>query len=260
MRSSMTPGFNGRVRLITVAVLIGLVMAASLDNVVPAWAKGKTGASPAGTGWSPWVRVPVNGGESRSGSGDDGSGRAKGTGFTEGCIGPAPKNSANWNPECKPPDPKGPSMWELARRASNLVAVPRPLVRTAPPRGKRELVGIPTWFWLDKSQWADRRATARAGAASATVTASAYEIVIDPGDGSEPFTCSPPWTPYSAGTESSCTHIYTHSGTYTVSVTANWGADWTGSDGSGGTLPTVGRAAHFRAQIVQARSELIANP
>ncbi|HEX6445428.1 MAG TPA: hypothetical protein VF053_10095 [Streptosporangiales bacterium] len=175
-------------------------------------------------------------------------------------MGPAPKNPDNWNPECKPAKRKGPSTWALAQRASNLLTVPEPLVRTAPPRGKRELVGIPTWFWLDKSQWSDRSATARAGDVSATVTASAYEIVIDPGDGSDPFTCSAPWTPYADGARSNCTHAYAHSGRYTAAVTANWGADWTGSDGDGGTLPTVGRTVRFRVQVVQARSELIANP
>jgi hypothetical protein len=181
-------------------------------------------------------------------------------GLSEHCVGPAPKNQDNWNPKCKPSDPKRLQSWQLTQRASNLLTVPKPLVRTAPPRGRRELVGIPTWFWLDKSQWADRSATAKAGGVSATVTASAYEIVVDAGDGSKPFVCSAPWTPYVDGAESNCMHAYTHSGRYTVTVTANWGADWTGSDGDGGTLPTVGRTVRFGVQVVEVRSELIANP
>lgn len=259
MCSSMTLRPVVLVRLLAVMTLFGFVLGVSLDgHVRAAWAKGKAGAAPAGTGWSPWAHQPSEDGEGRSQ--DTGSRRARGTGFIEGCIGPAPKNPGNWNPVCKPPHRKGPSTWELAQHASKLLLVPKPLVKTAPPQGKRELVGIPTWFWLDNSQWTDRSATARAGNVSAKVTAAAYEILIDPGDGSDPFTCGAPWTPYADGGVSNCTHAYTHSGNYTVTVTANWGADWTGSDGNGGTLPTVDRSVRFGVQVVQARSQLIANP
>lgn len=259
MRASVTTQRSVGAGLMATFALAALVVGVCLMGPVDtASAKGKkTGAAPAGTGWSPWAGERKEGGRRTPGPG---SGHAKGTGFTEGCIGPAPKNPNNWTPGCKPPGPKGPSAWELAQRASNLLTVPKPLIRTAPPRGKRELVGIPTWFWLDKSQWTDRSATARAGNVSATVTASAYEILVDAGDGSEPFTCSAPWAPYVPGAKSTCAHTYRHSGSYTVTVTAYWGADWTGSDGNGGTLPTIGRTLRFGVQVVQARSELIANP
>lgn len=249
------------------AYVVPVLLTALLAQLVciavssPALAKGKTSARLKGPGY----RVGAGSGSPirRNPSGrqpNSDTGGLKGTGYTVGCIGPAPKNPNNWTPGCKPQDPKGPSAWELAQRASNLLTVPKPLIRTAPPRGKRELVGIPTWFWLDKSQWTDRSATARAGDVSATVTASAYEIVVEAGDGSDPFTCSAPWTPYVDGAKSACTHAYRHSGRYTVTVAAYWGADWTGSDGNGGTLPTVGRTVRFSVQVVQARSELVANP
>lgn len=254
MRSSLI-----LMRVVSILTLFGVV--ASLGVVGPnhsAWAHKKTRVKLEGSGWEPSVSDSDDGGH--HGSRPHGSTGVEGSGYTESCIGPAPKNPDNWNPECKPADPKGPSSWELAQRANNLLPVPKPLVRTAPPRGKRELVGIPTWFWLDKTQWAERSATAKAGGVSATVTASAYQIVVDPGDGSDPFTCGAPWIPYADGATSDCTHAYTHSGRYTVTVTADWGADWTGSDGNGGTLPTIGRTVRFGVDVVQARSELIANP
>jgi hypothetical protein len=148
----------------------------------------------------------------------------------------------------------------LAIQATNRLPIPAPVIRTAPPRGKRELVNIATWFWLDKSQWAPRSATASAGGVSSTVTATAYELTIDLGDGSEPFTCRAPWTPYRAGAHSTCTRAFTHSGRYTVTATVRWAADWHGSDGNGGTLPTMSRTVRFPVQVVQARSELIADP
>ncbi|MBO0826740.1 MAG: hypothetical protein J2P24_03075 [Streptosporangiales bacterium] len=148
----------------------------------------------------------------------------------------------------------------LAIQATNRLPIPAPAVRTAPPRSKRELVGIPTWFWLDKSQWATRSATASAGGVSSTVTASPYELVLDVGDGSDPFTCRAPWTPYRDGGHSSCTRAFMHSGRYTVTATVRWAADWHGSDGNGGTLPTMNQTVRFPVQVVQARSELVANP
>lgn len=152
------------------------------------------------------------------------------------------------------------SSYTLMFRARKTLQIPRPLVRTAPPRGKLELVGIPTWFWLDKSQWSERSATAHGGGLSATVTASVYKVLVDPGDGTESFTCGPPWIPYADGAESACIHKYAHSGRYTATVTAYWATAWTGSDGNGGTLPTIEQAVKFRVRVAQARSELIANP
>lgn len=150
---------------------------------------------------------------------------------------------------------------QLIAEAQTKLAPPKPLVQTAPPRGTRELVGIPTWFWLDKSQWRKRSSSASAGGLSVAITASAYELVIDSGDGSDAVVCKPPWTPYKGdpNVTSSCTHTYTHSGNYRITVRARWGADWSGS-GGGGTLPTISRSASFPVTVVQARSELIANP
>lgn len=152
------------------------------------------------------------------------------------------------------------STYNLMFRAKKTLQIPTPLVRTAPPRGKLELVGIPTWFWLDASQWPERSATARAEGLSSTVTASVYKIVVDPGDGSGHLTCSRPWTPYADDAESTCTHEYLHSGHYTATVTAYWATAWTGSDGNGGTLPRIDEVVEFRIHVAQARSELIANP
>lgn len=167
-------------------------------------------------------------------------------------------------PSSKPNQRKRPvvTLHQLIVEAQTKLAPPKPLVQTAPPRGKRELVGIPTWFWLDKSQWGDRTSSASAGNLSVSITASAYELVIDPGDGSDVLICKAPWTPYMGQPKatSNCTHAYTHSGSYTVTVSVKWGADWAGSGGAGGTLPTISRSATFPIRVVQARSELIANP
>ncbi|MQA02908.1 MAG: hypothetical protein GEV07_09360 [Streptosporangiales bacterium] len=146
----------------------------------------------------------------------------------------------------------------LSERAYERLPVPAPVVRTAPPKDKRMLVRMPTWFWLGEAQHGSRSATARAGDNWATVTASARTVVVDPGD--DPVTCAAPGVSYAkdADEDAACTHAYEESGTYTVRVTVRWGASWVGSDGDGGSLPAVGRSASFRVTVVESRSELVA--
>lgn len=185
----------------------------------------------------------------------DGRGWGKVTTPARGCEVPVGRN----------PNQPVVSPVVLSRQAGARLPIPKPVIVTAPPRGKTMLVRLPTWFWLDDSQADPRSATARAGGVWAKATASAYRVTVDPGDGSEPVTCDAPGVAYShdhtaAEEEQACTHAYTHSGSYTVTVTVSWGADWAGSDGNGGTLPTLNRSARFPVKVVQARSELIDDP
>ncbi|MGH3425875.1 MAG: hypothetical protein ACRDO8_14175 [Nocardioidaceae bacterium] len=148
----------------------------------------------------------------------------------------------------------------LAQRARARLPVPAPAIHTAPPRDTNALVRMPHWFWLAHTQWASRSATARLGELSATVAARATSLTINPGDGTEAFTCTPPWTPYTHGATSSCTHTFTHHGRYTATITVHWTASWTGSDGDGGTLPALSATTTFPIKVVQAHSQLIADP
>lgn len=164
-------------------------------------------------------------------------------------------------PDAKPGKAQRPRVTslQLSKRASSQLAIPNPKVETAPPRGKRMLIRMPTWFWPAESQWKPRSTTAQVDDVWAKATASPYRMVIDPGDGTDPFDCAAPWVPYDEETdvETACTHTYRHSGSYTVDVTVQWGADWAGSDGNGGTLPTLSRSTNFPTKVVESRSELI---
>lgn len=148
----------------------------------------------------------------------------------------------------------------LAQRARARLPVPAPKIQTAPPRGTNALVRMPHWFWLGRSQWGARSATARLDGLSATVTAHPTSLTIDPGDESKAFTCTAPWTPYTHGASSTCTHTFTHHGRYTATVSVHWAASWTGSDGDSGSLPALSRTTTFPIKVVQAHSQLIADP
>lgn len=150
----------------------------------------------------------------------------------------------------------------LAVSAYSELMVPKPVIVTAPPRGTRMLVRMPTWFWLAQAQRTPRSTSASAGGVSVRITASAFEMAIDPGDGSDTVDCGELGVEYASGrsAEDGCTYAYERSGVYDVTVTVSWGADWAGSDGTGGTLPTISRSTTFPAHVVEARSELIEGP
>ena len=75
-----------------------------------------------------------------------------------------------------------------ARRRLDL-PLPQPALN--PPTA--QLVGVPTWLWVD-GPWAPVSATAAVGAVTATVTATPVEVVWDTGDGTT-LTCDA-GTPY----------------------------------------------------------------
>lgn len=150
----------------------------------------------------------------------------------------------------------------LAYQARERLPIPTPLIRTAPPRGTKALVHMPHWHWLAKSQATPRSKTARARDVWATATVQAFELTIDPGDGTDPYTCAAPGTRYTktADPDHACTHTYATSGDYTVTVTASWAGDWHGSDGNAGTLPTMNVTTTFPLHVVESRSELVDDP
>src|SRR5581483_1974443 len=143
----------------------------------------------------------------------------------------------------------------LARQAYKELPLLYPDPHTAPPSDQQQLVGVRTWMWLDPAQWQPRSATAAIPGLSATVTAQPSEVRWDMGDGTI-VTCNGPGTPYDPSRadgdqHSDCTHVFEHDGTKQVRATIVWRVTWQGSDGSGGTLPTVERSTQFPLHVAQ---------
>ena len=144
-----------------------------------------------------------------------------------------------------------------ARRRLDL-PLPRPALN--PPAA--QLVGVPTWLWIEGS-WAPSSATASVAAVSATVTATPTSVVWDTGDGAT-VTCDA-GTPYDparppAEQHSSCTHTFTRSsaplpgGTYAVTATVSYEVTWTASTGGGGALGTLGRSTTMSVRVLEAQA------
>jgi hypothetical protein len=152
---------------------------------------------------------------------------------------------------------------QLAITTLRTLPIPEPDVRTAPPRGSDGLVGLPEWFWV--TNWNSHTDTAVAGSVWATVTARPTSTSISPGSGQSPVTCPGPGTAYNpnitaAAQHSTCSHQYVRSSAglpgsaYTVTVTVTWGGTWTGSGGTGGTLPPLTRSTTFARRVAEAQA------
>jgi hypothetical protein len=130
---------------------------------------------------------------------------------------------------------------------------PRP--RTAPPRTATQIVGIPTWFWVDPEDWHPLSATASVLGLSATVTAEPTKTTWKLGDGTT-VTCNGPGTPYDptiddAAQHSDCVHAYQHDGDVDAVVAITWHVTWTASNGASGDLGNLERGTGFPVTIEQ---------
>lgn len=154
---------------------------------------------------------------------------------------------------------------QLAQQAYNTLALPKPDVQTAPPRGQDGMVGLPEWVWVPQAQWKPVSVTARAGAVWATTTATPSRISIDPGSGLGPVSCAGPGTAYdpsrpAAGQQPSCSVTYQSSSAglpgsaYAVQVQIVWSITWVGSGGAGGVLPDLPTTTQFNLRIAEGQS------
>ena len=161
-----------------------------------------------------------------------------------------------------PADPLGPiaateRALDEARRRLDL-PLPQPALN--PPGA--QLVGVPTWLWVD-GPWAPASATAAVGAVNATVTATPVQVVWTTGDGAT-TTCDA-GTPYDpsrppADQHSSCTHVFTRSssalagGTYAVTATVTYDVAWSASTGAGGELGSLSRSTTVPVRVAEAQA------
>jgi len=144
-----------------------------------------------------------------------------------------------------------------ARRRLDL-PLPQPALN--PPAA--QLVGVPTWLWVE-GPWDPLSATASVGAVAATVTATPVEVVWDTGDGAT-TTCDA-GTPYDptrppAEQASGCTHTFSRSsaalpgGTYRVTATVTYDVSWAASTGAGGGLGALSRSTTVAVTVNEAQA------
>jgi hypothetical protein len=150
---------------------------------------------------------------------------------------------------------------ELAIEAARELPLPHPRPALSPAMGLNQLVGLPTWLWLEDGTWQTLSATASVPGLSATATATPTRAVWDMGDG-ETVTCEGPGTAYDMtkpdnAQSTDCKHVYQYDsadepgGAYDVTVSVDWTVTWGATNGQGGTLPGTTRGTTFPVPVTQ---------
>ncbi|WP_084682639.1 hypothetical protein [Actinomyces israelii] len=139
----------------------------------------------------------------------------------------------------------------LARAAWGAVTIPQPSVETNPRITTGDgvsgatVVGLDTWVWATGETPARVRATASAGAVTATVVASASGLRVSAPDSvPDCHGFGVPWTQGAAEGSSRCTVEFTRSsahlgGTTPLTVSVGYDVAWSATDGTSGTLDPV---------------------
>ncbi|MFC0862362.1 hypothetical protein ACFHYQ_08635 [Sphaerimonospora cavernae] len=247
-----------------------LLVAAAIVTPVTAAAPGPdngNGAVSLPTGWEIWAK----------------SGSSKPASPVRARPTVAPKATEGVDPDCAPDGSQSPDRFYcslvrpgsgkaavtpqmLAAQAVRELVLPLPQVRTAPPRGRPAMVGVPQWFWLyGDGQWKPISKRVQAGDVWAEVVASPRRLVISPGTGLPDVACQGPGSVYDPDRppkeqQSGCTYLYERSsagqpgGVHRVSATVVWGATWRGSGGTGGALAPISRTTSFSLPVAEAQA------
>lgn len=172
-----------------------------------------------------------------------------------------------WVPEGQAP--AGPAVLivtpeQLALEARNRLVLPQPTLHRSPTESNN-YEGVPftwvnlwTWFWTDVGDYSPQTQTTSVGPVSATVVARPVGLLFDPGEGSTAVRCPGPgraWTEADGNDEppSGCGFVYRSvtDGPVTSRLGILWRVTWTGSGGTGGTLPTMETITSGPVRVLQ---------
>jgi hypothetical protein len=131
-----------------------------------------------------------------------------------------------------------------------------PVLRTS-PAAEDHLVNVEAWFWVE--MWEGISESATAGSVTVNVSAEPVSLIVDPGDGTAPFTCPGPQPVYDlnlpASVQSSnCTHTYTRAGNYTATATVVYDVSFTSNVGVNGNLGTIEPSSTTALAVAEAQA------
>lgn len=159
-----------------------------------------------------------------------------GTWYWKICVGESGMSSGTtvWVPQR--PEPL--AVARKALRDLRYSSLAEPAIGMSPPAGRGSVVNVPLWLWVDAGTWAPTAATATVDGLTITTTATPDRVVwtIDNGD---EVVCEGPGTPYDPARSeeeqrSDCTYVFEQPGTFVVTATQEWHANWTAPGGTGG--------------------------
>ena len=153
---------------------------------------------------------------------------------------------------------------QLAREALDRLVLSRPTVHRSPVE-TNDYQGDPftwahisTWFWTNAGDYRPMTHTVSVGPVSATVVARPVGLLFDPGDGGDAVRCPGPgraWTEADGNDapSSGCGYRYDHvtDGAVTSRLGILWRVTWTGTGGTGGTLPAMETTTDAPLRVLQ---------
>ena len=141
--------------------------------------------------------------------------------------------------------------------AQTVTITPSAPVLLTSPAAADHLVDIEAWFWAES--WEPIRRSATAGSVTVNVSAEPATLIVDPGDGSEPFTCDGPQPAYNpnlpaSAQSSDCTHTYMRAGNYTATATLVYDVSFTSNVGVGDGLGTIEPSSATALAVAEAQA------
>jgi hypothetical protein len=145
----------------------------------------------------------------------------------------------------------------VARRVVEEVRLPRPVIHTSPDEDFAQVVGVPTWLWVDRAGWGSVTKSVELPGLRVVATARPREAVWSMGEGGS-VVCRGPGTPFSVGfrpedSSPDCGYTYRRSSAgesdraFGVSVRVVWDVEWHGG----------GRRGVVRGLVISAERRLV---
>ncbi len=144
-------------------------------------------------------------------------------------------------------------------RAAARIDPPAPSPVSSPPLGESAFVAVPTWLWLDRSEWTPIEESETQGLVTVTVRATPTEAAWEMGDGVT-VVCDGPgtvWRPGLSESGTDCSHTYATSsyaapdGEFSGSVTVTWVFEWWINGAAQGTFGTVDLSSGFGVAVAE---------
>lgn len=160
------------------------------------------------------------------------------------------------------PGEEGPVLEALARELARDLPLPQPTPATSPPLDREQIVGLPTWLWIDPADWRPVSLAVELSGFQVAVTATPVRLDWDLGEHEDArVTChgpGTPWTPEAeaAGRTSDCAWVFQRvpdppATAYPASVTLVWDVSYTATGQAGGSLGRNATTTGFELQVAE---------
>jgi hypothetical protein len=149
----------------------------------------------------------------------------------------------------------------VARQLADGMALAHPVPATSPGIGVDQIVGLPTWLWIDDAAWRPQVVQARLAGFEIAVTAAPARVEWALGeDEAARVTCGGPGTPWDPaggdGQRTDCSYVYQFvpeapAVTYPASATLVWDVSYTLNGQAGGDLGENATATTFDLRVTE---------